>query len=678
MSRVPLRPAWLLAAALAGAGMATAATDPLRSFLGRHCVECHGPDKQKADLRLDQLAAPGDPAVRDTWGRIAEQLALGEMPPADSLQPAPLEREHVLATLEAALGAGAAGGFSARDKLLLPGMGNYVDHATLFTEPPVRKAASPARLWRISPQIFKERVNALAHKPLLQVKRNQGGNGLHPALPYVTPAHTFRDAAGPHAFEEATTGLLLDMAWQVAGHQLQARQRPAAFQAALASSAPTAAEYRAVIEAQFGLVLFREPAAEEVERLVELAERTARDASPREALQTVLSAVLLTPESVFREELGAGAPDAHGRVPLSSREIGFALNYALRDDAPDGPLRDAMRTDALRTAAQVRAQVERIFADARLGKPRLLRFFQEYFEYVRAPEVFKDALEVKHYFPPQLVDDADRFVLHILKEDRDVLARLLTEERYFVFPDGLPNREPPMLRARKTYLPIFGLPSDWEWTKAQPVALNVPRAGLLMHPAWLLAFSDNEKNQAIQRGLWIRTHLLGGTVPDVPIGVNAQLPTDPALTLREKMKVTREESCWRCHQRMDPLGLAFEQFDDFGRYRTRELDRPVVTTGEIAIGDPTLDGPVRDPIEYVQRLAASPRVRQVFVRHAFRYWLGRNETVDDAPTLIDADRAYVQSGGSLQALVTSLLTSDSFRLRRRPAGAAPGVASRAP
>ena len=189
-----------------------------------------------------------------------------------------------------------------------------------------------------------------------------------------------------------------------------------------------------------------------------------------------------------------------------------------------------------------------------------------------------------------------------------------------------------------------------------------------MHPAWLVAFSDNEKNQAIQRGQWIRTHLLGGTLPDVPIGVNAQLPTDVHFTLREKMKVTREEYCWRCHQRMDPLGLPFEQFDDFGRPRTTELDRPVVATGEIVTGDASLDGPVSDPFEYVQRLAASPRVRQVFVRHAFRYWLGRNENFDDAPTLIDADRAYVSSGGSLNALIASLLASDSFRYRRLPAG----------
>ena len=57
-------------------------------------------------------------------------------------------------------------------------------------------------------------------------------------------------------------------------------------------------------------------------------------------------------------------------------------------------------------------------------------------------------------------------------------------------------------------------------------------------------------------------------------------------------------------------------------------------------------------------------MRQVFIRHAFRYWMGRNETLDDSPTLIAADKAYVESGGSMKALVASLLSSDSFLYRK--------------
>ena len=81
-------------------------------------------------------------------------------------------------------------------------------------------------------------------------------------------------------------------------------------------------------------------------------------------------------------------------------------------------------------------------------------------------------------------------------------------------------------------------------------------------------------------------------------------------------------------------------------------------------GDPSLDGPVKDAVDLTHRLAKSELVRQSFVRHAFRYWMGRNESLDDSPTLIAADRAYVENDGSFKELLISLLTSDSFLYRK--------------
>jgi hypothetical protein len=106
-------------------------------------------------------------------------------------------------------------------------------------------------------------------------------------------------------------------------------------------------------------------------------------------------------------------------------------------------------------------------------------------------------------------------------------------------------------------------------------------------------------------------------------------------------------------------------FDHFGQYRTKELGKPVDTRGEIVgSGEAKLDGKVLNALEMIRRLAESERVHQVFVRHAFRYWMGRNETLEDAPTLQAAYRAYVKSDGSMKALIESLLTSESFLYRR--------------
>ena len=173
-------------------------------------------------------------------------------------------------------------------------------------------------------------------------------------------------------------------------------------------------------------------------------------------------------------------------------------------------------------------------------------------------------------------------------------------------------------------------------------------------------------NHAILRGRWIRERLLGGGIPDVPITVDAMLPDEPKKTLRERMRVTRETYCWTCHEKMDPLGLPFEMFNHAGLYRTSELNQPVDTTGEIIdSGDPELDGQVKNAIEMIEKLANSKRVEQVFVRHAFRFWMGRNETLNDAPVLQAAHEAYEESNGSFNALLTSLLTSDAFLYRKR-------------
>ena len=141
---------------------------------------------------------------------------------------------------------------------------------------------------------------------------------------------------------------------------------------------------------------------------------------------------------------------------------------------------------------------------------------------------------------------------------------------------------------------------------------------------------------------------------------------------------------------MNPLGEPFEMFDDWGRYRThhyfdengeiymrrdnqfdRKLKedkltkRKVDSSGAIAFsGDSKVDGKVKDAVEMMHRLGHSDRVRQSFIRHLFRYFMGRNEMLSDSITLIEAVKSYLDNGGSFKVLVVSLLSSDSFLYRR--------------
>ena len=92
---------------------------------------------------------------------------------------------------------------------------------------------------------------------------------------------------------------------------------------------------------------------------------------------------------------------------------------------------------------------------------------------------------------------------------------------------------------------------------------------------------------------------------------------------------------------------------------------PVDSTGYLkGTGDENLDGKLKDSLDLTERLAKSRRVRQSIIRHAFRYFMGRNEFLSDSKTLIDAEKAYVENGGCFDAVVVSLLTSDSFIYRK--------------
>ena len=110
-----------------------------------------------------------------------------------------------------------------------------------------------------------------------------------------------------------------------------------------------------------------------------------------------------------------------------------------------------------------------------------------------------------------------------------------------------------------------------------------------------------------------------------------------------------------------------ERYDHYGRYQRRDAGLAVDATGWIDhTGVKELDGKrVNGPAELMAVLARSEHVEQVFVRHAFRYFMGRNETLGDANTLQDTCVTYRNSGGSFRALVESLLASDSL-MRQLP------------
>jgi hypothetical protein len=487
-----------------------------------------------------------------------------------------------------------------------------------------------------------------------------------------------------------------------------------------------------VIHFLFEALTLRPPTKEETATYLEIVNKSIKELGKEDGVFLGLTPIFLDRDALFRPELcKIGKPDEHGRVMLQGNELALAINAAFSYIRPENDhLRTALAEGQLKTREDVRREVTRILNDDSIRKPRILQFFREYFDYDRASTVCKTRQSIvengAHYesHPAvinSMIANTDGLIELILREDKNVLKELLTTDRVIYQPytsvrlhRGMTTDIAYFINRGKPFVPIRTYDAavvkkgdeervQHEVTNANQLHHILPnpaqpfyvrqsqfdngifppakdalkaittldtndRLGILTHPVWLVAHSDAMDNHAISRGRWIRERLLGDAVPDIPITVDAKLPDEPNAPLRHRMRVTRESECWRCHQKMDPLGLPFEKYNHLGMVRDKNPSNNwgqlVDTSGEIIhSGDPILDGPVKDPMEMLQKLANSERVNQVFVRHVFRHWMGRNETINDAPILQDAYKAYRDNNGSMKALLTSILTSDAFLYR---------------
>jgi hypothetical protein len=274
------------------------------------------------------------------------------------------------------------------------------------------------------------------------------------------------------------------------------------------------------------------------------------------------------------------------------------------------------------------------------------RFFREYLQYERVDDVFKEPKLFPFHNPTLLTDDTAAWIQALLERDggKKMLRALLTDASAVV---------------RKKTAPSYDVDAATVGDKPQLVTLP-NRAGLLTQPSVLAALSESDHNDPVKRGKFILETLLCGQVPSLPIGQIPPLPEARAdTTLRSRLAMhTAEPACRTCHQWLDPLGLGLESYDHVGRFRTMEAGRPVDASGELR-GAGEVDGPFQGAAELAAKLAASPVVSACFVRHTFRYWMGRQERPEDGCGLRAAHEAF-RKDGDYVALLQDLFTSRAF------------------
>ncbi|MFM7072178.1 MAG: DUF1588 domain-containing protein, partial [Planctomycetota bacterium] len=657
-----------------------------QAFLESHCVDCHNGNHKEGDFAMDKLSFDTIPG-RVAYASILERLRAGDMPPSVEDRPDPAESAGVAQWIASQLDApftGLATHYAVKEK---PVDGNRLPHAILFGGPRGPSVPPAPRLWRLSPAAYSKSISGISV------------SGLQQPFGLIHEAG-FRDFSALYSPDEGATSLLLTNAEQVVlsqvrGHALvNILQTPDLSKEALWPSegrmkaateeerkhlekgdrvrqgfgpfaplmhpkvAANRDELAKALNHQFQAILSRTPNETELESLLEVYKDVAKHGDYSLAGKTILMAPLITPEAILRFEVGLGAEVRPGVRMLSPRETAFALSLALSTKRDLGLLSVAAQ-GKLTTREEVAGAVRGILDDPKLGKSRVLWFFREYFDYYRATDVFKDPLPFVlqrrgiYYDASRYVADTDTFVVNILGEDKDVLKELLTSSASVASHELLEGGAVAILNDASSNQLSRALPPHLAEKRPRKEGANLASGngiGIPMQSSWLVAWSTNFDNDIVRRGRWVREHMLGGRVPDLPINVAAMVPEDPHRTLRERQVVTRAAACWKCHYRMDDLGTPFEHIDHYGFVRAAEpvldleaiksakdkkakiyRDAPLDTTGFILhSGDPKLDGPVKDAPEMLRRLADSERVRQVFIRHAFRFFLGRNETPGDA------------------------------------------------
>jgi Protein of unknown function (DUF1588)/Protein of unknown function (DUF1585) len=166
--------------------------------------------------------------------------------------------------------------------------------------------------------------------------------------------------------------------------------------------------------------------------------------------------------------------------------------------------------------------------------------------------------------------------------------------------------------------------------------------------------------------VYVRELVMCQEVPPPPASLNVVIPPqDGKSNWRERLRAhSADPLCAGCHVQMDAIGLGFEHYDGIGRYRDKDLGRPLDTSG-VLTGLSSGDAPFRDAVELARLLAAAPEVRHCFVGRALRYAQGRN--VDDhldRCTLERLGKRFDGSGGDVLDLAVALTTDPSYTVRQ--------------
>jgi len=371
-----------------------------------------------------------------------------------------------------------------------------------------------------------------------------------------------------------------------------------------------------------------------------------------------LRRMLASPKFTFRVERDPEGP-AGMVYNVSDLELASRLSFFLWSSIPDDQLLDVAQQGKLRSPPVLEQQVRRMLADPKASSSLVSDFVGQWM-YLRNLNTQQPNSTVFPDFDDNLRRSFQRetelLFENIMHEDRSVLEFLTAD---YTFVDER--------LAKHYHIPgIYG-----DAFRRVPVT-DEARRGILGQGSFLLVTSNADRTSPVKRGKWILENVLGTPPPPPPPNVPALPERNGAapLTMREQMEEHRKnDPCAGCHRMMDPIGLALDNFDAVGAWRSREAGNiqqkgPVIdASGEL------LDGTkVNGPVELRRALLRHPEdFVQTFTEKLMIYALGRGLSAQDMPAVRAIVRGSAGRNYSFSSIVFGIVNSTPFQMRMKPA-----------
>ncbi|RMH27432.1 MAG: DUF1592 domain-containing protein [Planctomycetota bacterium] len=428
-------------------------------------------------------------------------------------------------------------------------------------------------------------------------------------------------------------------------------------------SNPTRAAERdaanAVIASFAARAFRRPPTAQEITGLLALYDdaRTQGD-SHEQAVRLALTATLVSPAFLYRSVDNPHPDDPSHIHQLSPHELAARLSYFLWSSMPDDELLGLAESGKLHSDTVLLEQTRRMLADPK-ADAFIENFAGQWLLLRNLENLDIDTARFPEYTPAlreSMITEATMLFADAVRSDRPITALIDSDHTYLNAP----------LAALYGFAELAQQTDPSTFHRVE-LSSDSPRGGVLTTAAVLTVTSNPTRTSPVKRGHYVLDQILGTPPPppppDIPRLENASEALGHAATLREQLAAhLSEPGCAACHRRMDPIGLAMENFDTIGRWRDADEIGPIDASGTLPDGR-RFNGPV----ELKQILLAQKTLfTDNLTRKLLTYALGRGTEPFDRPTVRRITDHAAAHGDSLRSLIEGIVLSDAFRSCRAP------------